>query len=209
MRFLNNIKLCLITTEVAEMNRGHLDIAWAGLEAGVDMIQLRDKTMSDSDMISLASKLLTLCRENNTYLIINDRIEVAKEIKADGVHLGQEDRQISEARNILGTEAIIGKSATNFEEAIEAEEEGADYLGVGPIFATPSKDDAAPPMGVAELKRICQAVNKQVLAIGGINIDNLDMVMSAGADGIAIISAVAQSEDMVEEIRRLAIGLMI
>ncbi len=206
--YVGKVRFCLITDEVKRMGRGHYDIAKAGLQAGADMIQLRDKSMPDKEMELIAEKILPICQEKEALFIINDRVEVARKVGADGVHLGQEDRQVQEARAMLGSEAIIGKSATNFQEAIKADKEDIDYLGIGPVFATPSKDDANLPMGLEELEKICRSVKKPVLAIGGINIDNLDFVISAGVDGIAVISAVCQANNMVSEARRLIIGLM-
>ncbi len=135
---------------------------------------------------------------------MNDRVDVAAAVGADGVHLGQEDIPLEAARKMLGSMAIIGVSAACVEEAIEAERGGADYLGVGPIFPTPSKDDAGEPIGLDGLKEIRRAVNIPLIAIGGINQDNLEAVMEAGADGAAVISAVAGAEDMVAAARRLA-----
>ena len=136
-------------------------------------------------------------------LIVNDRLDVALAIKAEGVHVGQDDMPATLTRNLMGQKGIVGVSATNLQEAIQAEEDGADYLGVGPIFATPTKPDAAPPMGLEGLAEVCRRVSIPVVAIGGINEHNAAAVIEAGADGVAVVSAVVAAPDVAAAARRL------
>jgi thiamine-phosphate pyrophosphorylase len=134
---------------------------------------------------------------------VNDRVDVAMAAGADGVHLGQEDLELEAARRLAGNEMAIGISATTVEEARRAEEGGADYLGVGPVYATPSKADAARPIGLEGLRTIRDAVTLPIVAIGGITETNARQVFEAGANGIAVISAVTGDADMAGAVRRL------
>ncbi len=198
--------LYVITCEDPSRGRGHLEVAEAALKGGATTIQLRDKHMPAKELYRLAEemKLLVKSCALGSIFIINDRVDVAAAVGADGVHLGQEDLPLEAARKILGKTAIIGVSAANVKEAVEAERGGANYLGVGPVFPTPSKDDAGEPIGLGGLEEIRRAVSIPLIAIGGINQDNLEAVLKAGADGAAVISAVAGAEDMVVAAQRLA-----
>lgn len=206
----------VITEQVPKFERTHEDVVRAALAGGADVIQFRDKTMQDGDFRSLANKLLRLCRAEEVSFIVNDRVEIAIEIGADGVHVGHEDMSVAElrctraslARPAKGgwaytSEMIVGVSARNFEEAVAQEDCGADYLGVGPIFATGSKADASEPIGVSELKRICEAVKVPVVAIGGITSVNLPRIIESGAAGAAVISAVTHAIDMTQATQAL------
>lgn len=185
--------------------RGHLDVVRAALAGGADAVQLRDKEMGGGDLYCLALEALELLKESggDQLLLVNDRVDVALAAGADGVHLGQEDLPAYAARRILGAGAVLGVSASSVEEALAAEREGADYLGVGPVFPTPSKPDAGEPIGLNGLRAIRRVVGLPLVAIGGINEDNLEDVFAAGADGIAVISAVTSALDMEKAVRRL------
>ena len=128
-------------------------------------------------------------------LIINDRIDVAQAVDADGVHLGQKDMPIELARKIVGPQMIIGISAESLADAVEAERAGADYLGVSPIFDTPTKTDTAPALGLMGLQQIRTAVNLPLVGIGGLNADNAGRVIANGADGVAVVSAIVSADD--------------
>lgn len=198
-----NFNLYVITESVPELDRNHVDVARAAAAGGAAAVQLRAKTSSAKEQIDMARSLLALKIEYGCRIFINDRLDVAMAVNADGVHLGQSDISISDARRIAPPGMIIGVSATNYDEALKAERDGADYLGVGPIFPTPSKDDAAPPIGVGVLRYICSSVKIPVIAIGGIKADNMDLTIAAGADGIAVISAVSRAANMQTATARL------
>lgn len=197
----DNPGLYVITIDAP--GRGHIEVAKAAIEAGVSIIQFRDKQVSSRKLFDYAAHLRELTKKANVSLIINDRIDIALAVKADGVHLGQDDLSLKEAKRILGNDYIIGISATCFNEAVEAARNGADYIGLGPIYPTPSKDDAADPIGVEGLLSVREAIDIPIVAIGGITADNIEEVVRAGADGIAVISAVASASNMVEAAREL------
>jgi thiamine-phosphate diphosphorylase len=157
---------------------GAAETARRAIEAGATVVQLRVKARTD-EVVARGRGL----RDLGTVFVVNDDVEAALELGADGVHLGQADTgaETARARGLL-----LGRSATTFEEAVSAE---ADYLGVGPIWATPSKEDAAPPLGLDELARICRAVRVPVIAIGGIDAVNAGDCIRAGADGVAVVRA--------------------
>lgn len=195
--------LYVITAEVPHLRRGHLEVARAAISGGAQVIQVREKNGA-RDFLSVAQEIRRLIAGTGVKFIVNDRADIALAAGADGVHLGQSDMRLSEARKILGDDKIIGVSATSLDEALEAEAQGADYLGVGPIFPTPSKDDAAEPIGCGVLEVIRRRVRVPLVAIGGINAENVEKVLLAGADSIAVISAVSMAEDMVSAARELA-----
>ncbi len=197
-----DLTLYVITTEVPDRGRSHLDVAKAAIEGGATIIQYRGKDRSSFQAYEEAEKIRTLCREKRIPFMVNDRVDIALAVKADGVHLGQGDLPIEKAREIFPG-GFIGASVRTVEEAVEAEEKGASYLGVGPIFPTISKEDAGEAIGVEELKKICRVTNLPVVAIGGINVENLKDVIMAEVAGVAVISAVALAEDMIEATRSL------
>ncbi len=159
------------------------------LRAGTKAIQLRAKDYGTKDFIDLAQKISTTCRKHNALLIINDRLDVALAADADGLHIGQDDMPVKTARQLMPMDKIIGVSASSLDEAIKAKKDGADYLGVGAIYATPSKPDAK-VTGKEMIQDIKDKTGLPIVAIGGINIDNCRDIIDAGADSIAVISAV-------------------
>ncbi|MBM4287715.1 MAG: thiamine phosphate synthase [Deltaproteobacteria bacterium] len=169
------------------------DVAQA-VAAGVRVVQYREKEADTPAMIEEARILRRLCR--GALFLINDRVEVALAVEADGVHLGQEDLHYSEARRLLGPGKIIGITVNTVAQAIEAAQLGADYLGVSPIFATRTKPDAGEPAGLALLREIRARVRLPLVAIGGITLDNAPAVIQAGADGLCAISAVVTKPDV-------------
>ncbi len=190
--------LYVITTDLSGSLRTHLDIAGDAVESGATVIQLREKKACTRDLLRLARQIKQLASEAGIPFIVNDRIGLCFAVEADGVHIGQQDMPIDVARRLLGWERLIGVTATNLEEALEAERQGANYLGVGPIFTTPSKDDAGEPIGLENLRQISESVEIPIVAIGGIKEENVESVMNAGADGIAVISAIAAALDRKE-----------
>jgi thiamine-phosphate pyrophosphorylase len=189
--------LCVITRNVAQLGRTHLDVARAALEGGATIIQFRDKTLPSDALVETAQRIRDLTRAYGAALIINDRVDIALASGADGVHLGRDDLPIPVARRLLGPDAVIGASAGSARDALACRQAGASYLGVGPIFPTLSKPDAGDAIGLAPLAEIGQAVAIPVLAIGGITCDNMASVIRAGANGIAVIAAVAEAPDMI------------
>lgn len=175
--------------------RDPIESAQAVLTAGVRLLQLRDKTSTTRELVRIGHALHTLTRQYGAQLIVNDRLDVALAIEADGVHLGQDDLPVELARRIAGDRLIIGVSAETVEEAHQAEAAGADYLGVGPMFATHTKPDAGTPVGPERLRAIKQAVRIPVFGIGGITPENALAVLHAGADGICVISAIVGAPD--------------
>ena len=196
--FLRNIDLYVITDSHFKWN--HLEIARYAIEGGVKLIQFREKELSTRKMVEIGEKLRKIT-EKRALLIVNDRIDVALAIGADGVHIGQDDMPLKIARNILGNK-IIGVSARNIQEAKKAEEEGADYLGVGSMFSTYTKGDIK-VIGLNMLKNIRKIVNIPIVAIGGINEKNVGEVIEAGADSAAVVSAIANSNEPAQTVRNL------
>jgi thiamine-phosphate pyrophosphorylase len=189
-------------------NRSHAAVARAALAGGARTIQLRDKDLCVRDLVATARELRQLCSEAGAMFIVNDRLDVALAAQADGVHLGQEDLPVAEARRALrGYERqrfVVGVTVSSVEEAQRATGDGADYLGVSPIFSTGTKADAGEPIGLARLAEIRHAVSLPLVAIGGINAGNVAEVMRSGADGAAVISAVSRANDMESAARRMA-----
>ena len=165
------------------------------INGGADAIQLREKTISDSDFISLAGEVREITTRSGTLLIINDRVHIAREINADGVHLGQQDMSILEARDIIGNEKIIGVSTHSIIQAKQAQKDGADYIAIGPIYPTRTKD-YEPPIGIEVIQEISGIVNIPFIAIGAITLENLDEVLKAGASRVAVCSAIIGSKDI-------------
>ena len=172
------------------------------LKGGVTFLQLREKNLAEEDFIKEAREIKELCRKYNVPLIINDNVEIAREIDADGVHVGQSDMEAGDVRDRLGPDKIIGVSARTVEQALLAEAHGADYLGVGAVFSTSTKLDAR-NVSRETLREICKAVRIPVVAIGGITRDNVKELTGCGADGIAVISAVFAQQDIEGAAREL------
>lgn len=174
----------------------------ASLDGGATFIQLREKNLGYAEFLNEATEIQKLCREYGVPFVINDDVELAKEINADGVHVGQNDMETLDVRVELGDDKIIGVSAQTVEQAMLAEKHGADYLGVGAVFPTASKDDAD-AVSFETLSAICKAVKIPVIAIGGITEENLFRLESSGICGIAVISAIYAKPDIENAARRL------
>ena len=165
------------------------------VDGGADAIQLREKVISDRDFISLARKAHEITTRSERLLIINDRVHVAREINADGVHLGQQDMSVLEARDIIGNEKIIGVSTHSITQARQAQKDGADYIAIGPIYPTRTKD-YEPSIGIEVIQEILGIVNIPIIAIGAITLENMDEVLRAGASRVAVCSAIIGSKDI-------------
>jgi thiamine-phosphate pyrophosphorylase len=187
-------------TEAALSRAGNLSDVAAAVAAGVRVVQYRQKAGRTRDLVAEARQLRQLCR--HIWFLVNDRVDLALEVGADGVHLGQEDFSYYEARNLLGPDKIIGVTVHNVAEALAAQAAGADYLGVSPIFATATKGDAGVPAGVALLAEIRRRVRLPLVAIGGITLANAPAVIEAGADAVCAIAAVVTKPDARAEIEK-------
>ncbi|MEA5008078.1 thiamine phosphate synthase [Clostridium tyrobutyricum] len=172
---------------------------------GVTLVQIREKSASTREFYNVALEVKQVTSHYNVPIIINDRIDIAQAIDADGVHLGQSDMPLSIARKILGDKKIIGISTGNIEEALEAESGGADYIGIGTIFNTGTKKDTDNPLGVDGLKKVYGSVNIPAVAIGGINHDNFKDILSTGVDGIAVVTAILRSKNITSAAKQLKI----
>jgi thiamine-phosphate pyrophosphorylase len=187
--------LYLVTDRGLSRGRSSLEIVSAAVQGGVTVVQLREKDCSTRDFIEQALTIKEFLKDRGVPMIINDRIDVAQAVKADGVHLGQSDMPLAVAKKILEDSMIIGISAESLQDAVEAEKGGADYLGVSPIYATPTKTDTAAPLGLAGLREIHKAVRLPLVGIGGLNRDNAAEVIRSGADGVAVVSAIVAADD--------------
>ena len=171
-----------------------MEVVEQAILGGADMVQLRDKKSSDEELVWQAKELLVITRAHGVPLIVNDRIQVAKISGADGVHLGQEDASFPEARLILGEHAIIGRSTHSNEQALRAQAEGFDYIGVGPVFATATKPSYE-PVGLELVRFAAKNLNTPFVAIGGIDETNGFQVREAGARAVAVVRAVMASQN--------------
>jgi thiamine-phosphate pyrophosphorylase len=165
------------------------------LLGGVKAVQLREKDLSSRELFTLASQLRALTIRSNSRLIINDRVDIALAVAADGVHLGHGSMPVREARRLLGSEKLIGFSCHNRQEALTAQEEGVDFITFGPVFHTPSKAAYGDPVGLNELGEISRLLSLPVFALGGIKLSNANQTMAAGVHGIAMISAILAAEN--------------
>jgi thiamine-phosphate pyrophosphorylase len=169
---------------------------------GATLVQLREKTASSLEFLEVAQRVKAICDEHDVPLIINDRMDIALACGAAGVHVGQDDIPAATVRRVLGPDMVVGVSAANLDEALKAEADGADYLGVGAMFATATKTDAD-PTSFEELKRICETVHIPVVAIGGINRERIPLFKGTGIDGLAIVSAIIAQPDIEKATREL------
>ena len=194
-KLFQNWKLVVITDSAALEGRRDLEeVVRLAIAGGADVIQLRDKAATDAQMMRTAQTLLRVTRPAGIPLIINDRLGVAKDSGADGLHLGQADGSLVRARSLLGKRAIIGRSTHSPEQALEAQKEGADYIGVGPIFKTPTKPGLE-PVGLRLVSFAAKNISIPFVAIGGIEASNVARVREAGARTVAVVRAVMSAED--------------
>lgn len=170
---------------------------------GTTLVQIREKTASSREFYKIALEVKEITQYYKIPIIINDRIDIAQAVDADGVHLGQSDIPLNTARKILGKNKIIGISVGNIKEAIDAEQGCADYLGIGSIFNTGTKKDIDAPIGINGLSKIYKNIHIPAVAIGGINQDNFKDVLSTGIDGIAVVSAILGNKDITSAAKHL------
>lgn len=190
--------LCVITDPGLAPGKDHLAIAREALAGGADMIQLRDKAPDLRRLLPQARAIQALCRRHGALFIVNDRLDLALAAEADGCHVGQEDLPAEAARRLLGPHRLLGVSTHDRTQAEAARAAGADYIGFGPIFGTATKATGYPPRGLAHLREIRAAVPLPILAIGGIDLENVAAVIRAGATAPALISAVVAARDIRE-----------
>ena len=174
--------------------RSLVDCVQQAVEGGATFVQLREKEASHDEIAGLARELLPVCRAAGVPFVIDDEVEIALEVGADGVHVGQDDMACERARAILGPDAIVGVSAQTVEQALAAQAAGADYLGVGALIPTPTKPDAV-DVTFEELRAICDAVDIPVVGIGGLNARTIGQLKDSGVDGAAVVSAIFAAED--------------
>lgn len=188
-------RLHVITDTVLQARFSHEELARLAIAGGAGAIQFRQKQGSTRELIETARAMQAVCRRLRVPLIVNDRLDVALAVEADGVHLGQDDFPMAQAREILGPEKIIGGSASTLEEARLCQGQAVDYIGLGPVYPTGSKADASPAGGLDLVRRVARELALPVIAIGGIGAANAAEVRAAGAHGVAVISAVCCQDD--------------
>jgi len=198
--------LYVIIDTRALKGRTHLEVANQVISGGAKIIQLRDKLLSKKELLAVAPQLRNLCAEHNVLFIINDYLDIALATDADGLHLGQNDLPIKVARQLLPIDKILGGSVTTVDQAITAESEGADYIAVGSIYPTTSKETAT-VVGLERLRQVRQATSLPLVAIGGINKDNAAEVIAAGANLVAVIGAVLEAGAPEEAARQIIASL--
>ena len=191
---LKNCKIYLVTDEKACLEKDFYACIEEAIKGGVKIVQLREKNISTKDFYEKALKVKEICKNYRALFIINDRLDIAQAVGADGVHLGQSDIPIEKAREILKDKFLIGATARNVEEAKRAELLGADYIGSGAIFGTSTKDNAK-KLEMEELKKIVASVKIPVFAIGGININNVSSLKNIGLQGICAVSGILSEKD--------------
>lgn len=196
-------RLHVLTDTELQSRFTHVELVRMAIKGGADTIQFRQKRGATREMIEICREAKKLCGDAAVTFIVNDRVDVAIASEADGVHLGQNDFPIPLARKLLGKTRIIGGSAVTLDEVKKCLSEGADYIGFGPVYPTTSKDDAGPVTGIALLEEAAKAVSIPIIAIGGVTAENTPEVIRAGAQGIAVISAVCCQENPEQATREL------
>jgi len=195
----------VVTDRFVNPRYSHVDIAKAAVAGGASVVQLRDKEATTRQLLEWAREIRELTWRTQTLFIVNDRVDITLAVDADGVHVGDEDMPVPIARRLLGAGKLIGRSVANEQEALQAIAEGADYVSLGSIFATKTKPDAGDPIGVEALRRVRAVLPSDypLVAIGGITLTNAAAVFEAGADAVAVVSAVACAQDPVAAVRQL------
>ncbi|WP_377888511.1 thiamine phosphate synthase [Alkalihalobacillus sp. R86527] len=193
---MKDFKLYVITGEEYHPGSSLVEVMEESILGGAKIIQLRDKKSSKKVILEKAKVLRELTIKHNVTFIVNDHIDIALAVDADGIHLGQDDLPISVARKIIGSDKIIGISTHKIEEARQAQKEGADYIGAGPVYATNSKSDVVDPVTTSYIREVASEISIPFVAIGGIKLHNVDEVLAAGASRICVISEVVGSSNV-------------
>ncbi|WP_317313282.1 thiamine phosphate synthase [Absicoccus porci] len=202
MKSNNYLELYAVTNRHWLGNQTLLEQVQEALDGGATCIQLREKQLDEENFLKEAIEIQKLCKQYHVPFIVNDNVEIAKDMHADGIHVGQSDMEALDVRKALGNDVILGVSAQTVEQAKKAEAHGADYLGVGAVFPTGSKDDAD-DVSHETLQAICEAVSIPVIAIGGITQDNVKELAGSGIVGIAVISAIFAQKDITQATKDL------
>jgi thiamine-phosphate pyrophosphorylase len=197
-----SLRLCLVTDRGLAGGRSVIDVALAAVRGGATMVQLREKDATTRAFVESARALKAALAPLGAPLAINDRLDVALAVDADGLHVGQDDMPVEAARRLMGPGKFVGLSITALDQALRPDAAAADYLGVGPIYAQSTKSDAAAPLGLDGLRRIRGLTGKPIVAIGGLTPDNSAPVLAAGADGLAVVSAIVAAADPEAAARR-------
>ena len=203
----HDFSVYVVTDPMLSRGRRHDEVASAAFAGGANVVQLRDKHASSQALYNVASKMQALASKSDGIFIVNDRVELVQAVDADGLHLGQDDLSVAAARKMLGKKKVIGVSVESGEQAAEAERDGATYVAIGPIYeARGSKSDAGPPVGPQAIAEIRAHTSLPIIAIGGIKHHHVAEVVTAGANGLAIVSAIVSAPDIrasTAELRRL------
>ncbi len=197
-----SLRLCLVTDRGLAAGRSVVEIALAAAHGGATLVQLREKEATTRAFVDEARALKAALAPLGVPLAINDRLDVALAIDADGLHVGQDDMPVAEARRLMGPGKFIGLSITAVEQVLRPDAQAADYLGVGPIYAQRTKEDAAAPLGIEGLRRARSLTRKPIVAIGGLTPDNSAFALAAGANGLAVVSAIVAAADPEAAARR-------
>lgn len=197
-------RLCLVTDRPLARGRALTDIVAAAARGGATMVQLREKQADTREFLELARALKTMLEPLDIPLVINDRVDIALAVAADGVHVGQSDMPVADVRRLVGEKMFIGLSTSRAEFILADDAQAADYLGVGPIYAQTTKPGTAAPHGVEGFRALRALTKKPVMAIGGLNAANAAPVIAAGADGLAVVSAIVAADDPERATREIA-----
>ena len=195
-------RLHVLTDTIVQNKFSHPDLARMAIDGGANTIQFRQKKGSSLDMFRNAETIMQLCRDASVTMIVNDRIDIALAVDADGVHLGQSDIPLPVARKLLGAQKLMGGSATDFDELRKVIEGGADYVGFGPVFGTMSKENPGNPRGISFMKEVVERSSIPVVAIGGIKLNHVKELFATGIHGIAVISAICCEPDPAKATQR-------
>lgn len=197
------LKLYLVTDRDLSLGRSQEEVVSEAVAGGVTMVQLREKDAATGEFIELAGRLMKILTPLGIPLIINDRVDVALAVDADGVHIGQSDMPYEIARRLLGPDKIIGLSVENMDDLIKANSLNVDYVGISPVYGTPTKTDTANPFGLEGLRKAVNMSKHPTVAIGGMNAGTIADVMAAGTDGVAVVSAICSDENIREAAAQL------
>lgn len=190
----NQLKLYLVTDRSLSSGRSLEEVVSEAVAGGVTMVQLREKDASTGEFVELAFRLKEILKPYNVPLIINDRVDVALAVDAEGLHIGQSDMPYEIARKLLGPDKIIGLSVENMDDLLEANRLDVDYVGISPVYGTPTKTDTAEPFGLEGLRRAVALSDHPTVAIGGMNAGTIADVIAAGTDGVAVVSAICSAD---------------
>jgi thiamine-phosphate pyrophosphorylase len=201
---VGGLRLCVVTDRELGRGRALPEIVAAAVRGGATMVQLREKGATTRAFLEEARALKATLAPLGVLFVVNDRLDIALAVDADGLHVGQSDMPVADARRLIGPGKIIGLSITEADQARRADAEAADYLGVGPIYQQQTKSDATPPLGIEGLRATRRLTSKPIVAIGGLTPDNSAPALAAGADGFAVVSAIVAADDPEAAARRFA-----